>query len=40
MPVQNAIYLTALCAVLLVITLPQAILLWNEPDMIEFPAGE
>ena len=30
------LYLVTLAAVLLAITLPQAILLWNEPDMVEF----
>jgi hypothetical protein len=36
----GVLYLLALATVLLAITLPQSILLWNEPDMIELPPDE
>lgn len=39
-PIQTALFTVTLCALLLAITLPQAILLWNEPDMRELPSEE
>jgi hypothetical protein len=39
-PIQAAISTLALSAVLLAITLPQAILLWSEPDMSDFSPEE
>jgi len=39
-PAGAALYLFALSAALLAITLPQAILLWNEPDMSGFVVEE
>jgi hypothetical protein len=40
MQIATVVYLFALGTVLLAITLPQAILLWSEPDMTEFNPEE
>lgn len=38
--ILNVLYGTAIAGAMLMLTLPQAILLWNEPDMREFSTDE